>query len=265
MTHEIPLAGGNVNPGQVVRVGDTVRKPTRPGCESVHAVLLHLERVGFEHAPRFLGFDDKGREILSFIPGVNVWDSQHRIIRSPAGVATIGRLMRELHDALDTYTPPENAVWAARLRDPLGGDRLIHGDIGPWNLVAEPDSDQCHIIDWETVAPGRLVWELSYTLQTVAHLWHDPPPWTPEGFTEAETAARLRAFADGYGLDHASLVECVRFASERSQSMADWILAGAEAGQAAFVKMRDEKHPEAWASGALTIATNAERWIALVK
>lgn len=35
----------------------------------VQAVLLHLEAVGFEGAPRFLGVDDEGREILTYIEG----------------------------------------------------------------------------------------------------------------------------------------------------------------------------------------------------
>ena len=58
---EIPLAGGDVNP--VVRVGDTVRRPRGP--EAVRALLEWYERVGFDGAPRFLGFDDRGREVLS--------------------------------------------------------------------------------------------------------------------------------------------------------------------------------------------------------
>nr|BFE82330.1 hypothetical protein GCM10020093_049310 [Planobispora longispora] len=47
---EIPLLGGDVTDG-VVRVGDTVRRPTRPSTPSVHALLRHLEAAGFEGAP----------------------------------------------------------------------------------------------------------------------------------------------------------------------------------------------------------------------
>ncbi len=71
MSHDaesIPLSGGNVSLG-VVRVGDTVRRPVGPHARSVHRLLRHLERNGFAQAPRVLGHDEEGREVLSFIPG----------------------------------------------------------------------------------------------------------------------------------------------------------------------------------------------------
>jgi hypothetical protein len=65
---EIPLAGGNVS-GGVVRVGDTVRRPAGPWTPAVHALLDHLHAVGFRGAPRPLGLDDRGREVLTYVPG----------------------------------------------------------------------------------------------------------------------------------------------------------------------------------------------------
>jgi hypothetical protein len=62
---EIRLEGGDMNP--VVRIGDTVRRP--PGPEHVRQLLLWYERVGFDGAPRFIGYDETGREILSFVEG----------------------------------------------------------------------------------------------------------------------------------------------------------------------------------------------------
>ena len=66
---EIPLLGGTANRGLVLRVGDTVRRPLRPSAPGVHALLRHLEHVGFDGAPRFLGVDEDGREVLSYIAG----------------------------------------------------------------------------------------------------------------------------------------------------------------------------------------------------
>ena len=56
---------GNVR--SVACVGDTVRRSVGPWSKASHAVLKHLERVGFDGAPRFLGIDAQGREVLSYL------------------------------------------------------------------------------------------------------------------------------------------------------------------------------------------------------
>ena len=66
---EVPLPGGVANRGRVVRIGDTVRRPLRAASPATHALLRHLEKVGFDGAPRLLGVDEQGREVLGYIPG----------------------------------------------------------------------------------------------------------------------------------------------------------------------------------------------------
>ena len=65
---EVPLSGARLT-ADVMRVGDTVRRPTGPHSPFVHRLLRPLEAVGFEAAPRLLGVDERGREMLSFIDG----------------------------------------------------------------------------------------------------------------------------------------------------------------------------------------------------
>lgn len=62
---ELPLEGGRVTEG-VIRIGDTVHRPTGPHSDFCHELLLHLEKVNFNSAPRFLGFDEMSREILNY-------------------------------------------------------------------------------------------------------------------------------------------------------------------------------------------------------
>ena len=40
-----------------------------PYSGALHALLLHLEKVGFTGAPRSFGWDDKGRHLVEFVPG----------------------------------------------------------------------------------------------------------------------------------------------------------------------------------------------------
>lgn len=65
---EIPLSGGNVNP-HVVRIGNTVRRKLTTASPTIHELLLHLETKGFKGSPRFLGIDEKHREVTTFIEG----------------------------------------------------------------------------------------------------------------------------------------------------------------------------------------------------
>src|SRR5690349_7680727 len=67
LTVEQRLSGGNT--GGAVRIGDTVRRAAGPWTPAVHALLQHLEAVGFAGAPRAHGFDEQGREVLTYLPG----------------------------------------------------------------------------------------------------------------------------------------------------------------------------------------------------
>ncbi|HEY0002638.1 MAG TPA: hypothetical protein VGB74_19455, partial [Actinoplanes sp.] len=68
---EQPLAGGFVS--DVVRVGETVRKSPPRDAVFVRRLLRHFEQRSWSGAPRFLGTDDRGREMLSFIDGEVPW------------------------------------------------------------------------------------------------------------------------------------------------------------------------------------------------
>jgi hypothetical protein len=106
---EIPLVGGDVNIGEntVVRVDDTVRRPQSDRADAVHALLLHFESVGFDGAPRFLGVDERGREVLSFVEGAPA------LAPAPGDddvVADLGRLLRRMHDAQDGFALRNDVV-----------------------------------------------------------------------------------------------------------------------------------------------------------
>lgn len=81
---------------EVWRVGDTVRRSVGPWTPAVHTLLRHLESVGFDGAPRVLGIDDQGREILTFIPGEEGWNNPW----SDEALIQAAQLIRRYHDAV---------------------------------------------------------------------------------------------------------------------------------------------------------------------
>ncbi|HWD79379.1 MAG TPA: hypothetical protein VG497_10860 [Kribbella sp.] len=67
MEKEVILPGGNV--GGAVRVGDTVRRATGPWTPAIHALLNYLADAGLSGVPRVHGYDERGPEVLDYLPG----------------------------------------------------------------------------------------------------------------------------------------------------------------------------------------------------
>ncbi|RZT88463.1 hypothetical protein EV383_5405 [Pseudonocardia sediminis] len=135
MAEEIPLTGGNVSDG-VVRVGDTVRRPATPSTPAVQALLGHLRDAGFPGVPRPLGLDDRGRAVLSFVPGEPVFPDRTAFHGTDDGLAGVGRYVRDLHDVLAGFVPPADAVWRVPIPD-VGDHLVVHHDLAPWWANAE--------------------------------------------------------------------------------------------------------------------------------
>ena len=194
---EVPLSGGNMSSG-VVRVGDTVRRPAGPWTPAVHALLTHLHDAGFDGAPRPLGIDEQGREVLTFIPGAVAWPEHFHLLDGDDQLRRAARLIREFHDAVAGFTAPPGARWQALI--PADGDEIIaHHDLAPWNLVI--GERQWAFIDWDTAAPGTRLWDLAYAMHGFVPLSADP------AVQRADAGRRLRVIADAYGLSERQRLE----------------------------------------------------------
>ena len=51
------------------------------------------------------------------------------------------------------YRPPQGSPWFNGRSDLLPGVIVIHGDLGPWNMILDDEGDVAAIIDWNFV-PG---------------------------------------------------------------------------------------------------------------
>jgi Ser/Thr protein kinase RdoA (MazF antagonist) len=224
---EEPLAG-NATAG-LVRVGDTVRRPVGPWTNSVDAVLEHLWAVGFTGAPRPLGRDTQGRQVVEFVPGeVGPEAGTYPV----ADLTSIGRMLADLHEALAGFEPPPDASWN-RLIPPDREELICHNDVAPWNLVRSARG--WVLIDWDATAPGSRLWDLAYAAQSMAGLRADRPV--------AESAARLRAFVDGYGLGPGARSELAVTLGRRARAMYDLLREGAEQDREPWARIWTEDGP----------------------
>jgi Phosphotransferase enzyme family len=245
-----PLAGGNVS-RDVVRVGDTVRRPAGRWTPAVQALLKHLHEVGFTSAPLPLGVDGEGREVLSFIPGTVPWPHHFDLLEADDRVVRVGRMIREFHDAAASFTPPVDAKWQVLI--PSEGDEIIaHHDLAPWNLVI--GDRKWAFIDWDSAAPGGRLWDLAYALHGFVPLSADPR------WQQLDIARRLRTLVDAYGLDQAQRRELVPMLGRRTRSMHDFLAAAGSNRQEPWARLWREGHGHVWRSDSEFIEQRSMVW-----
>jgi hypothetical protein len=197
---EEPLAGGAQTPG-LVRVGSTVRRPRHTQSEFVDALLGHLEAVGFSGAPRSLGYDKQGRQVLTYVEGSVPHATPFGL--SDAQLLSATTLIRDYHDATAT----------SALRD--GQEVVCHGDLGPHNTVFRGDAAVA-LIDWDgDVQPGRRADDFAHAVWCFADLIEAAVPL-------AEQARRTRLMCQAYpGMTPSVVVEELgaRFQRARDRHM----------------------------------------------
>ena len=162
----------------VVRIGAFVHRPQSPNAPFVHALLRHLEQVGFDGAPRFRGLDDQGRERLTYLDGTVTHDA--------ADTRWTDRQLRQIATLLRAYH-------GSTAGSSLAGDQEVvcHNDASPWNVVLV-DGAPTALIDFDTAAPGTRLKDVSYVVWTWLNLGD-------ARISPTEQARRIHLFCDAYG------------------------------------------------------------------
>lgn len=221
---EVRLAGGNV--GGAVRVGETVRRPTGPWTPAVHALLGHLAGR-LPHVPRVHGLDERGREVLTYLPG-RVVDIDSEVLTA-GQIVSVVRWTRAFHEAVAGFAHP--GPWRFF---PMTGHTVIgHNDVAPYNVCFAGD-DLAGVFDWDLAGPSTPLYELAFIA------WNCVPLWTDIG--AATAAERLRIIAGGYGGYGAR--EILHAVPPRIRLMLDGIPVAAAAGDAGMANLMAAGEPE---------------------
>jgi thiamine kinase-like enzyme len=133
---------------------------------------------GFSAVPRYLGVDERGRDMFTYIPGgVGKWQ-----FHSDETIRLAGRLLRAFHDA----TAGSELL--------LGKPVMCHHDPGPNNVVFQ-GSRPIAFIDFDMIAPGECLEDLGY----MAWSWCIS---AKESRQPVETqAAQVGILVSAYGID----------------------------------------------------------------
>jgi hypothetical protein len=209
---EIELPAGDVTEG-LVRVGDTVRRPHQPQSYAVAAYLDHLERVGFDASPRYLGRDDAGRDVLTFMTGDVAGDPPEPWALADALLASVARLVKRLHEASEGYDPT-GEPFPERFGAPEPAELVAHMDVTPQNVIVR-DGEAVGLIDFDLARPTtRFLDSLNAAMHWVP--LRDPVDLRP-GSEDLDQYARLRIFADAYGWAEAERRQLVQVAADGAE------------------------------------------------
>jgi Phosphotransferase enzyme family len=248
MMPETLLHGGTANRGLVVRVGDTVRRPARPSSPAVRALLDHLDAVGFEGAPRFLGIDAYGREMLSYLPGETVVPPYPAWSMADAALASVARLLRRYHQAVAGFDPTPY-TWIEPVPPAYVEGIVSHNDPNLDNVVFH-DGEAVALIDFDLAGPGSVLWDVATAVRLWAPLRPEPDIADPR---RGRALTRMRLFADAYelsGRDRERLVDAV--AANHVWCM-DYVRRGAETGHEWFRKR--------WTGGEAELTDRTNAWL----
>jgi hypothetical protein len=153
--HE-PLTGG-FRTSAVTRIGGVVRRSAGPWSPTVHAWLAHLAEVGLDLAPRPVALDlESGIEELTYTPGaVMSGGASPDYLWSDGMLVAIAHIVRQFHDAAQSFVPPADAAWQETMALPGGGDVICHNDLAPWNTVSSCGSSQRRSLTGTRPHPAR--------------------------------------------------------------------------------------------------------------
>lgn len=188
------------NPNRPIeRIGSAVHRPTHHWTPAVHSLLKYLESISFQYSPRVLGFDEQGREVLSFIDGESGADGWEKIVTND-GLRKFAKLLREYHNAIAGFKPEPTAEWACAIGAPKPGEIMCHGDFGPWNIVWQ-GNEPVGIVDWDLVVPAPPRFDVLYALEYSAPFRDDEAVIKWHHFSAIpDRKHRIEVFTEAYGL-----------------------------------------------------------------
>ena len=161
------LPGATANRGLVVRVGETVRRPTAPCWPATHALLAHLSKVGFDGAPRVLAAGP-AIETLTYVDGQAAVPPLAEDTLTDAALVSVADLLRRYHLAAASFDP-SGYSWPRPIPARFRTGLVSHNDAHPANLVFR-DGRAVGLIDFDWAGPGSAIWDLAATARYWAPL-----------------------------------------------------------------------------------------------
>ena len=249
MDFEIPVLGGRLNRGRLVRLGNFVLRPADEDL-AVEQLINEVGKV-FRWIPKTFGRDSNGRLKLEWIEGESAEAVVEDEEESKTRLLSVGALLRDLHDSTASIVS-ENAPISRGSLDPSGIREVIcHGDAGPGNIIFR-NGIAFALIDWEMASPGRRSWDLATALRCWAPL-RNPANKKPAELL-LNPLQRAEWILDGYSASDGLRSETVRLLALNQKVQAEYVIGR--------IKARGEAVYEEWvAKGGIRRLELDDAWL----
>ncbi|MDN7240949.1 phosphotransferase [Planococcus sp. N028] len=260
--NEEKLTGGNAS--NVYRSENTVRRELKPESFRIHKLLKHLENKGFNYAPKYLGIDEKGREILSFIKGEAGNYPLKNYMRSDEVLKEIAKMLCLYHVAVSDFSFEDD--WEPIDNTPSQYEVLCHNDFAIYNIIFNQERP-VGIIDFDIAAPGPRLWDVAYTLYTCVplsrlYLTETGDEIHYSSIHDADRKRkRVQLFFETYG--EAIEEDYLDMVVLRLEGLCKYITRKAREGEVAFQKMIAEGHLEHYRNDIKFIREHGKEWAEL--
>jgi tRNA A-37 threonylcarbamoyl transferase component Bud32 len=203
MNEGIPLTGGRVTKN-VTKIGKFVHRPCCNNSSFVHNTLLWKEKKNPTIAPHFIGIDDDGREIITFLEGYSP-DNLGNF--SNKQLYNAGKIINNLHNVLSDFP------------DCKYDQTVCHNDLSPCNFMFQNDAPYA-VFDWDTAEIGDPMNDLAYSI------WM----WCDIGNREQSIELvndKINSIMDGYGIKRFDISDKIIEQMERHDNLAigkeEWV------------------------------------------
>jgi len=176
---------------QIFLVGNTVRRPPSASSAAVRLLLDFLEAEGFGYSPRYLGTDADGRDVLSYIPGV---DGRSVAVTDDL-LASAAEVLRAYHETVRGL-PVRLDIPVAEFGSPAAAV-VCHNDFAPYNTIFDQGRLR-GVIDWDQISYAPPIWDVVNAAWSFVPLYTDADCQTL-GLGYKFRGRRLARFCAAYG------------------------------------------------------------------
>jgi thiamine kinase-like enzyme len=243
---ERELTGGNVS--TVTTNGSIVYKDRKPQSITIQRLLQHLQCKGINFCPKPLGFDDKGREMLSFMPG-NTIDDYPNVRLIADKIETVKQaafMLRKFHNATIDFPKQPDDIWWFRYNGNLPAEVICHNDFAPYNITFE-NNLPVGLIDFDTACPAPRIWDIAHAVYRFVPLSESVYDYVLGKYRDYEKSKDceerkilLRVFLNSYGFSGA----LEEYIIQRLSALINLFDEECAKGNQAFIKMKQEGHQE---------------------